>query len=400
MTEKTNTTVRMPKGTLFFDNTCQFCRRGIQQISKPLSRIPVEVQPFANGSEEKEMILHWHNGQILGGADAAIFLGRQIPWSWLPATLAGLFPLRYLTRAIYRIIARNRHCLGQKACKIDFEHPGKKLGWTFTTLLVSAAVATGFFYQLNSALWMWLIAISMWFGLKSMCFRKSGGFAEVDPAYFLWPGMDTTGFSYDRKSSTTTITLLPSIGFVIAGLSLLVAIPSLTEPMPAGWAGIMAMIYLLHFGSFVWIDAFWTRFGYSPKPIMRHPYHSTGLGDFWGNRWNRAFSDWARYFIFHPLKRKLGLVAGTMSGFLISGLAHELVISVPARGSYGQPTLYFLLQGIGLLIEKQLQLRRRGHAKIWLWLFVLAPAPLLFNRSFLENVFNPMTKLIHTLWTY
>jgi len=400
MTETTNLTVKKLQGTLFYDDTCHFCRRGIQQIRKPLARIAVEVQPFANGSDEKEMILRWHDGRVLGGADAAIFLARRIPWCWLPATFAGLFPFRHLTRAIYRVIARNRHCLGRAACKIVYDPPVAKPGWTITAFLVSTAVMIGIIFHLDNAPWMWLIAISMWLGLKTMCFQKSGGFAEIDPAYFFWPGMRTTGFSYDRKNSRRRISLLPSLGFVSTGLLLLLAIPFLPPPMLAGWAGVMAMICLLHFGSFVWIDVLWTRLGYCPEPIMRQPWKSTGLGDFWGSRWNRAFSDWARDFIFHPLNRKLGLKAGTMFGFLISGFAHELVISVPARGGYGLPTLYFLLQGIGLLLEKQLQLRRRGLARIWLRLFIIIPAPLLFHRTFFENVFNPMTKLITNLWTY
>ncbi|MDF1752749.1 MAG: MBOAT family protein [Verrucomicrobiales bacterium] len=403
MTELTNITVTNPQGTLFYDGTCGFCLRGIKRLRKALGTVGVEVQPFENGAEQPEMILKWNDGRIFGGADAAIFLAKRNPIGFLPATIAGLFPFIYLARAIYKVIARNRHCIGDGACKIDFgdiEKADPKTGWIFTIVIVGIAAALGFVMKLAPWVHMWVIAFAMWFGFKVMSYRNAGGFAEVDLYFFFWPGMDTTGFAYDNRGLGKTIGLLTPTLFVLIGTGLLFAIPAFVHPIAKGWTGVIAMICLLHFGSFVWIAAFWNRLGFSAEPIMRKPWLSRGLGDFWGNRWNRAFSDWARDFLFRPLTARFGTTAGTVTGFLASGIAHELVISLPARGGFGLPILYFLIQGIGLLIEKKARLRRRKLARIWMWLVVIIPAPLLFHSTFIEKVFNPMTNLITNPWTH
>src|SRR5260370_39590790 len=82
--------------------------------------------------------------------------------------------------------------------------------------------------------------------------------------------------------------------------------------------------------------------------------------------------------IFAPLHKRLGVGATGFLVFVMSGLVHDLVISVPARGGYGLPTTYFVVQGVGAALErsrfgKRLGLRRglRG----WLFTAALLPVP-------------------------
>lgn len=80
-----------------------------------------------------------------------------------------------------------------------------------------------------------------------------------------------------------------------------------------------------------------------------------------------------------------------MAAFAASGLVHELVISVPARGGWGGPTLYFLLQGAAVLLQKRLGFLSRGiPGRLFTFGILLAPAWLLFHPPFMQRVLRPL----------
>ncbi len=88
--------------------------------------------------------------------------------------------------------------------------------------------------------------------------------------------------------------------------------------------------------------------------------------------------------------------------FVVSGLMHDLVISVPARGGYGLPTAYFVLQGLGVLIERSFfgkQFGLRGGVRGWLFMVVITagPAFFLFHPPFVLRVIIPFMKWLHAL---
>jgi hypothetical protein len=72
-------------------------------------------------------------------------------------------------------------------------------------------------------------------------------------------------------------------------------------------------------------------------------------------------------------------------------MAHELVISIPARGGFGLPTTYFLIQVSVLLVQRKFEFLKNGFVTL---ATALIPAPILFNPVFIERVFAPMMKLI------
>ena len=103
--------------------------------------------------------------------------------------------------------------------------------------------------------------------------------------------------------------------------------------------------------------------------------------------------------MFRPLLRRLGAAGATFVAFLVSGFIHELVISLPARGGYGLPTMYFAVQGLGVIFERTPIARRLGLGRGWRgWLFTIActagPVFWLFHPVFVHNVILPMLQAI------
>jgi alginate O-acetyltransferase complex protein AlgI len=132
---------------------------------------------------------------------------------------------------------------------------------------------------------------------------------------------------------------------------------------------------------------------------MLSPLRATSLAEFWGRRWNTGFKELSLQWMFRPLQHKTGAVTATMLVFGASGLIHELVISLPARGGYGLPTLYFLIQGVGLIAERTPLARQFGLGHGWRgWLFTIlitaGPGFWLFHPPFIQNVILPMLHVV------
>ncbi len=173
-------------------------------------------------------------------------------------------------------------------------------------------------------------------------------------------------------------------------------------PILRGWAGMVGLILLLHFGTFQLVALVWQSIGIKAEPIMSEPLLSVSLGEFWGRRWNLGFRQLAHELIFRPFHRKLGPGKAAFLVFLVSGLIHDLVISLPARGGYGLPTLYFVLQGVGVQVEHS-QVGRRlglGHGvRGWCFMtvFLATPVYALFHPWFVLRVILPFMQATHAL---
>lgn len=272
---------------------------------------------------------------------------------------------------------------------------------------IASVLGIGFFFFLFSVrnhldpwILMWILAGAQWWVFKLMRFFSAGGSKRLRLLFFLWIGMDTAPFLRKRDAYTNygeifkphPFALPASFLSVSAGASFICFfIPRLENPLIGGWLGMLAILFLLHYGSFYLLARIFHWFGFSLTPIMLEPWKARDLSDFWGQRWNRAFSDWAGEFVFRPLAKRLGIVKGTLAGFLVSGLAHEFTISLPANAGYGLPTLYFLIQGVALLLFRKLKLPPLP-GRLATFLCVLLPAPLLFHPPFLERVIYPMIK--------
>lgn len=151
----------------------------------------------------------------------------------------------------------------------------------------------------------------------------------------------------------------------------------LALPMPLLFGEVLAPLMV-----FLWLPA-----GSVLPRLFHNPAAAGSLADFWGRRWNLWFSDWFRHVIFDPLRHRPVLALWLV--FAVSGLMHELVINVPlllvtGTNLLGGMMIYFLLQGAGVLAEHRLLRRRPVAKRMFAWLMVAGPAPLMINEGLLR----------------
>lgn len=283
-------------------------------------------------------------------------------------------------------------------------------GWLPLAALPLTAVA--FRNLLPPWAFMWTLSFTIYISLKWLTWWKVRSriahSAWRSVAYLLaWPGMDADVFLDPKQCALPP---RPSSWFwaifdtaVGAALLWVVARSILQkQPLLCGWVGMLGLILLLHFGTFQITALFWQSLGVRAEPIMSSPLRSKSLAEFWGKRWNLGFRQLAHELIFRPLHRELGGEAAALSVFVVSGLIHDLVISVPARGGYGLPTAYFLLQGVGVMVERSQVGRHLGLGqglRGWSFMLVLLTAPVfwLFHPWFVVRVILPFMRVVHAL---
>ena len=271
---------------------------------------------------------------------------------------------------------------------------------------------------------MWTIAFAMFVACKWVTLRRATKFdgtagtpappapltpgsERSDAAYlFAWVGMDAPAF-LDRTRRPAPPAAREWAGALVrtvSGAALVwVGVRALApaHPLGAAWVGMVGLVALLHFGTFHLLALAWRRRGVDATPLMDAPSRSRSLSEFWALRWNRGFHRLAETLVFRPAVRRLRVrpAAAMMLTFLASGLVHEAVISVPARGGWGLPTLYFLIQGAGVLVERSAAGRRAGlgsalRGRVFAMSVTVAPLPLLFHGPFVSRVIVPFLDAI------
>jgi len=257
---------------------------------------------------------------------------------------------------------------------------------------------------------MWAMAAAVYAGCKWLTWQHAAvrqAPAWKHAAYLLaWPGLDATDFLAERPTAQTVI--CRSIEWLAAALRLACGVVLVFAVAPAipprhpyvvGWIGMIGLVMMLHFGVFHLLSCAWRRVGLQARPLMNRPLASTSLAEFWGRRWNTAFRDLTYRFLFRPCASWFGPRWGLVAGFLFSGVVHDLVISVPARGGYGGPTFFFAVQGAAMTFERSRVGRRIGLGSGWRGrLFtaavLVAPVGLLFHRPFVVGIIVPFMHVL------
>jgi hypothetical protein len=257
---------------------------------------------------------------------------------------------------------------------------------------------------------MWTLAMVIYIGCKWLTWQLTS--VRHVPVWkhcaylFAWPGMDAASFLEEgprsNPSHCRSAEWLAATGKLTFGAVLLFGIARMVPPQHGyviGWIGMIGIVLILHFGTFHLLSCTWQSLGVQARPLMNRPLASTSLSEFWGRRWNVAFRDLTYRFLFRPCASWFGPRWGILAGFLFSGAIHDFVISVPARGGYGGPTVFFAIQGAAMVVERSAFGRRLGlgsgrPGRLFATAVLLVPAGLLFHRPFVIGIIVPFMRVL------
>lgn len=216
-----------------------------------------------------------------------------------------------------------------------------------------------------------------------------------------WPGMRPRVFAVRRHGPLPGAGRLLGRGLAYLAIgAALVVVARLAVAMGASrLAGTVLILpglsFLLHFGLFNLLAGGWRLAGVDARALFRAPLAATSLGEFWGRRWNLAFSEMMALAVYRPLALRLGRAGARLAVFLASGVLHELAISLPVRAGFGLPLAYFVLHGLAVAAEERWGPGRRGGrggwvGRFWTLAWLALPLPLLFHPPFLAGVIWPL----------
>jgi predicted DCC family thiol-disulfide oxidoreductase YuxK len=423
------------RGWILYDADCRPCTRSAKALERVFSRRGFHFLPLQTpwvqerlglhpGAPLEEMRVLTNDGCDFGGGDAVIFLARQMWWTWPFFALANfpgahrIFDLAYCWIAAHRACTlKKRRLPGRRVKKaaarklpplLEAQRASSRLekllgGLPLILLPTLALLARN---KIASWQFMWLMAGAIFLGCKWVTFwraRSQNGDLSIGRAlgyFFGWPGMDAVAFvaPRQRKKPIPAYRIVIAVAKIAFGFLLLFYVAAFaSNPLLAGWMGMIGFVLILHFGIFDLTGLAWRNAGIDVKPIMNAPIRATSLNEFWAQRWNGAFNLLVVELFFRRCSRSVGTVPATLTAFLISGLLHELVISLPARADYGLPTAYFLLQACGVIAQRRFGIRR-GFAG-WLSTMTIAAGPAfwLFHPPFVRQVILPFMHTIHAL---
>lgn len=252
---------------------------------------------------------------------------------------------------------------------------------------------------------MWALAFATYLGCKWITWAhtpipeapmwKQWGY------WLAWPGLDPASFldagqnaRRDRASPSEWLSAVSKLSLGLLMFSVGPGVVSPRFPYLIGWIGMIGIVMALHFGLFHVLSCAWRAIGVNAQTLMNRPLASVSISEFWGRRWNTAFRDLTHRYVFRPLVPRWGVRWSLAAVFLLSGLVHELVISIPARGGYGGPTLFFFIQFVAILASRAPLGRSIGLSggltgRMFAALVLLCPACLLFHRPFVLEIVLP-----------
>ena len=258
------------------------------------------------------------------------------------------------------------------------ERPGFRMGALILVLLLGMKVVTAYAYRHLPFGWRtWAWYTLTWVGMNPTLFFEQGHRQDSGPflrrglrgllsGALLLGALAGVLHYYDYRTSVAT--------YWLASLLLLVSLS-----------------LILHFG-LLNLDAAFLRYcGFPAYSLFRAPLQSTSLREFWGKRWNIAFSEMTAAVAYRPLLPVLGRQYALLLSFLFSGLLHVVALSLSVQQTYLLPLAYFLLHGLLMVVENY---GPRPPGRGWVVFWLVVPLPMLFHQAVMDQVFWPI--IAHT----
>ena len=407
MTDISNTPTR--DHTVFYDGDCALCVRLRNRWGRLLTTRGFEFVPYQNGIAEapfpaedfgREMKLRMSDGRWFGGVDAYIQFFRAIVWLRPLAFLLRFATPRRMAERIYRRIADNPplrerslqlgHTKAHRPMDPACPAPNCGAGFAEPVGALGHDVGAG-------------ICDLRRMQMAHPTRHNNPSDVNRDALLFLlaWPGMNRAEFlnrRTNRCAGASSNAPWSAMGRIALGaLILWGGLPMIADlsPLLRGWVAMFGLICLLHFGVLDLMAWACRAYRWNARPLMLQPLRSKTIAEFWGVRWNTAFTHLARHYIYLPTVRWIGPEPTMVVVFLASGLIHELVITLPAGGGYGLPTIYFMIQAAGMILEKRIFARKGRNGgtalrRAFTMTILATPIGLLFPPVFIHNIILPM----------
>lgn len=258
----------------------------------------------------------------------------------------------------------------------------------FTAMKVIATIESCEGSTFNLSFFQWVVFVVGWAGMRAQPFENLGSTALPN------------AWSNIRVGVTS----------IVAGVLLICSAHRLKElhmEEEIRYVAVTAILLvafslILHFGWLRVSMGGWRLLGVRTYLLFKEPLRSVSIHEFWSKRWNLAFSEMTSIALFRPLKNKIGGDWASMLAFLFSGLLHEMALSLPVRNGYGLPLLYFVIQGAGVMAERELFRRKakflenRLLSRVWTSLWLLVPLPLLFHDHFVKGIIWPIAGIAYS----
>lgn len=228
----------------------------------------------------------------------------------------------------------------------------------------------------------WISFSAGWFGMRPVLFER----------------LPSTSISYFNLILKGVSRIM--IGFVLLYLSVVAhRNPIMITFFVPQLLMLTGLSLFLHFGILNLSTAGWRSLGVEVSELFKAPYRSRSLKEFWGKRWNIAFSEMTALIAYRPLKTRIGVDHAMILSFLLSGLLHEVAISFPVRAGFGLPMIYFGIHAFAMHLETtshlvQRIIRHKFLSHVWVMSLLILPMPLLFHAEFIQQVLIPLRTLI------